>query len=362
MLTIDLATTIVPKDHKIWKLFPGEGYKFDRVIDSKKIAFLDVRGLDRLKGKPRDWVREKLEDVVSLDRWRRQNSATQQKTDRRISSADKSSATFVDGLLNVAKKGDFLAIPSQGADGKINIFELATRSGSVSRVEAQDGREDYTYLGRKVHWLGAIPKRKLDFSLIELLQTPVPFFDLGDAGREKIYEEILGNYVYGNKYVATYRVAKQEYNSRDNRLVSTWMEFVDVASSEKHFADALSATRSTSITSILDKSQLDEALRSDLSIDIRSPGDIIMAAKRIAPLIGLAMFELAITGVSYTDAIGAETHMTILGGAVDHCTAEIDASVRSIIKAMGSQRWIEACEVAQAAAENAKLSTDANIE
>jgi hypothetical protein len=362
MPTVDLATTIVPDDHKIWKLFPGEGYKFDNLIDAQRVAFLDVRGLDRLPENPANWDRERLENLVSLDRWRRQVAATGNQTDRRVSPADKRTATFVDGLISSAKKGDFLAIPTPGPTGKINIYELVSRAGAVSRFEAQDGRGVYTYLGRRVRWLGAISKRAFKYEVVELLQTPVAFFDLGDSGREVIYDEILGNYVYEGNFVAKYHVGKEEYNSRDNRIVSTWMEFVDLATSEKDFVRALRATRSNSITAILDHSRLAEELRSDLSININSPGDIIMAAKRLAPLIGLVLFQLASTGVSYNDALGAEAHMTILGGAVDGCTAQIDASVKNIVEAMGANRWIEACEVAQSAAENAHLSTDAKIE
>ncbi|MBH5322248.1 hypothetical protein [Aurantiacibacter sediminis] len=362
MPTVDLATTIVPNDHRIWKLFPGEGYKFERQIDDRRVAFLDVRGLDRLPENSRDWRRDRLENIASLDRWRRQVAATGIRTDRRVSAADKRTATYVDGLLNVARKGDFLAVPSQGADAKINIYELVSRPGSVSRIEARDRRADHIFLGRRVRWLGAIPKRNLKYEVIELLQTPVAFFDLGDAGRDTIYEAILGNYVYEGEYVATYRVAKEDYNSRDNRIVSTWMEFVDLASSGEQFAAALKATQSNAIPTILDRSNLDEALRSDLSININSPGDIVMAAKRLAPLIGLALFQLAANGVPYNEAIEAETQLTILGGAVDNCTAQIDASVRSIIEAMGAPRWIEACEVAQSASQNAELSTDANLE
>lgn len=362
MTKVNLATTIVPDDHKIWKLFPGEGYKFDHAIDAHKIAFLDVRGLDRMSKSSLSWKRDRLEDVVSLDRWRRQVSATGNETERRVSGADKRTATYVEGLLNFAKKGDFLAVPSSGPTSSIAIYELSEAPGITTEVEVQDGRGVYSFVGRRVRWLGAVPKRKFRYEVIELLQTPVAFFDLGDSGRKVVYEEILGNFVYRGDFVAKYHVNKQEYNSRDNRIVSTWMEFVDLSSSPENFIEALSYAKSVSIAALLDSSNLSEEMRSDLSININSPGDIIMAAKRFAPLVGLVLFQLASMGVSYNDALAVEAQMTVLGGAVDGCTAQIDSSVRNIIQAMGADRWLDACELAQSAVKNAHLSTDASIE
>ena len=362
MTIIDLATTIIPRDHKVWKLFPGEGYKFNRLIDASKVAFLDFRTLDRMGDDPRNWGRAKLENVLSIDRWSRQNAGKSDKTERRVSPTDKSNATLVLGLLTIAKKGDLVAVPNPGPDGYVAIYELTSGPGSVSRVEAQDGRATSTYLGRKVKWVGTLPKRRLEYGVVELLQTPVAFFDLGDAGREQIYEEVFGNYVYRGDNTVTYRVAKSDYNSRDNRIVSSWMEFVDLVSNDVAFTKALSASSSASVVAMLDLVDLTESDRSELSININSPGEILMAAKRLAPLIGLALFPLAVSGVSYNDAIAAQVQMTTLGGATDDCTAQIQTSVQAIIKAMGADKWINACELAQAASSKAELSTDAKLD
>ena len=361
-IDIDLATTIVPNDHKIWKLFPGEGYKFVNLIDQSRVAFLDVRGLGKLKGKPSDWKRDKLVNLVSKDRWKRQNAQRSDKTERRISDGDKRTATFVEGLFNKAKKGDFALVPGPGGDGFVSIYEFTSGPGSVSRVDGQDGRSFNTYLGRKVRWVGSVKKRSLDVAVVELLQTPVAFFDMGDAGREAIYEEVLGNYVYEGEFVATYRVAKNDYNSRDNRIASAWMEFVDLVSNEGALAQAVASSTNPSIYEMLDATQLSEEERSDLSITINSPGEILMRALSMSPLIGLALFPLAASGVSYSDALEASVHMATLGGAVDDCTAQVQNSVRNILEAMGSERWLKACELAQRASETSEISTDSAIE
>lgn len=360
--SVDLATTIVPRDHKIWKLFPGKEYKFGRQISEAKVAFLDVRGLDELDGKPNEWDRDDLLEVISKDRWERQNAQKLEKSERRISAGDKQTATFIEGLFNEAKKGDFILVPGAGYGGVVSIFELTSGPGSVTLYEGQDGRTFNTYLGRKMKWLGSVPNRKLKLPVLERLQTPMAFFDMGNVGREAFYEAVLGNFVYDGEYVATYRVKKEDYNSRDNRIASTWMEFVDLVSSEDALAGAIAASRDKSIHELLDVGELTEEQRSDLSININSPGEILMRAMSMTPLIGLALFPLAASGVSYEQALAADIHMTTLGGAVDSCTAEVQSSVKSILEAMGAERWLKACELAARAKSAAEISTDSALD
>lgn len=361
-IDVDLATTIVPKGHKIWKLFPGRDYKFSRQIVESGIGFLDVRGLDQIEGNPKNWDRDALLELISTDRWERQNANKSEKSERRISDGDKRTATFVEGLLTTAKKGDFVLVPGQGFGGVVSIFELTSGPGSISKFESQDGRYFGTYIGRRMKWIGSIPNHRLQLSVLERLQTPMAFFDMGDAGRTAIYEEVLGNYVYNGEFVATYRVGKQDYNSRDNRIASTWMEFVDLVSNKPALLKAIDGATDSTIYELLDAAELPEDQRSDLSININSPGEILMRALQHTPLIGLALFPLAASGVSYSEALEASVHLTTIGGAVDDCTATVQNEVRNILDAMGADRWLKACELAQRAKTGAELSTDSVVE
>lgn len=361
-IEIDLATTILPTDHRVWKLFPGEAYKFLKLIDGSKLAFLDVRNLDRLSKNPKDWSKFELTRQISIDRWTRQNAQRDQKTDRRVSPGDRQTATLVEGLLLKAQKGDLLAVPSPGADGLVSIYQITSAPGVVKSIEAQDGRTFNTYIGRPIRWVGSLRKRALDYGVSELLHTPVAFFDMGDAGRTQIYEEVFGNYIYKGSNIATYRVAKQDYNSRDNRIVSTWIEFIDLVTNDREFKKAIQGSDGFSIYELLDNAKLDDDDRSDLSININSPGEIIMKAISMSPLVGLALFPMAANGVSYKQASAAEVHLTAVGSASNDCKAQIDESVRSIVKALGADRWQRACDLASRAQRESELSTDASIE
>lgn len=224
MVMVDLATRILPRDHKIWKLFPGEGYKFARAISDSHIAFLDVRNLANMPPDSNQWKKNILEQRASIDRWTRQNEATGKKTKRVVSANDKRVATYIDGLFNVVNRGDLIVVPNSGPDGLVNIYEIADDPGSVAYIDLQDGRNVHRYVGRKIYRLDSINKRDFPYGVVEQLQTPVPFFDLGNSGRNLIYERAFGNYIYRENYfpfIPLTHVHKKK--ARLNRRAFAWL-------------------------------------------------------------------------------------------------------------------------------------------
>lgn len=358
---VDLGVTVIPEDHKIWKVFPGEGYKFLNLMLESHLAFLDIRDLDKLGDDISEWDYDDLVETVSIDRWSRQVAATGNETDRRVSPTDKQNATMVDGLLSIAKMGDIVLIPHPGSDGNVTVGQLTAKPNKTSTIVAKDGRRNYTYVGRKFKTLEVIKKRKLPAELIELLQTPIAFFDTGNSARIQIYEKCYGSYIYDRINTATYRTSKDVYTSRDNRTVSTWMEFIDVISNRDSFTAARRDADSNSVVDLIDSANLDELDRSDLSININSPGEIIMKAVASSPLIGLALFPLAAENMPYAKAVEATVQLSAIGSASKQCEAEIGREVRSVLEALGARRWQKACEIAVRASTETTLSTESAL-
>jgi hypothetical protein len=73
-VNVDLRTTILPDDHRNWKVFPGEGYKFLLQMLDSRTVFMDVRDLNDLGDDPREWGDDELLEHISVDRWTRQNA------------------------------------------------------------------------------------------------------------------------------------------------------------------------------------------------------------------------------------------------------------------------------------------------
>lgn len=358
---VDLATTVVARDHKVWKLFPGEGYKFLTLMSDEKLVFLDVRGLSKLGKFPEKWDNDKLVEAVSVDRWRRQNSNRDEATERRVTAVDKSNATYVKGLLVTAKAGDLVVIPQQGSAGLILVGQFTEDAGVVHHIEARDGRTNNTYVGRRVRWLGAVNKRRVPLEVLERVQTPVAFFDMGDSGRTLFYKLAFGSFSYDGLNYAEFETTKQVFTSRDNRNASTWFELVELLEASLGSPKLVAQIKNSSLRDLIDEFEIDEIDRADLSININSPGTIILQAVANTPLIALAVYPLAVAAVPYAEAKQVEIKVQTAGHSSTECEGEVSASVKQILNNLGARKWKEACEIAKRASEQTTLKTKSRL-
>ena len=51
MLEVDIRAPSIPRDQRVWRLFPGSGYKFLDAFSQQKVGFLDFPGFEMPKGK-----------------------------------------------------------------------------------------------------------------------------------------------------------------------------------------------------------------------------------------------------------------------------------------------------------------------
>ncbi len=358
---VDLATTVISQDHKVWKLFPGEAYKFVTLMSDEKLVFLDVRGLTKLGDFPEKWDDEKLVEAVSVDRWKRQNSARDEVTERRVTAVDKANATYVKGILVLAKAGDLVVVPQQGPAGLILIGQFTEESGKSHTLEAQDGRVHSTYVGRRVRWLGKVNKRKVPLDVVERLQTPVSFFDMGDTGRTLFYKLAFGSFSYDGFNYAEFETTKQVFTSRDSRNASTWFELVELLEASLRSPTLVNQIKSASLRDLIDDFEIDEIDRADLSININSPGTIILQAVANTPLIALAIYPLAVASVPYAEAKQITVQVQTAGRSSTECEGAVSASVKQILNNLGARKWTEACEIAKRASTQTTLETKSHL-
>lgn len=358
---IDLATTVVPSDHKVWKLFPGEGYKFLRLMGDLNLVFLDIRGLPKLGDDANLWDDERLANAVSKDRWQRQNATRENPTERRVTAVDKATATYVKGLLLIAKKGDLVIVPHEGSSGAISIGQFSTDPNTLEKIDAQDGRKDYTYFGRHVRWIARLNKREIPLEVLERLQTPVAFFDMGDSGRIQFYKAAFQNFCYDGLNYAEFRTQKSVFTSRDNRNLSTWFELIEVLEASLSDSDVAKRFKNERLVDIIDDVEIAEEDRADLAININSPGSVIMQAVARTPLIALALYPLAVQGVSYEQARAVTISAKSVSAKSVDCEGTVAVSVRQILNNMGADKWTEACKIAQRASEQSTLTAKSRL-
>lgn len=357
---VELDAYVLPDDHTVYKFFPGEGYKFYDAIRDASIAFMDVRGLDELEDDPEDWDDEEVLDLISRDRVDRAVANGEARPKRLVNSpGDKMTQTFLYGLLFYAEKGDLLLMPQKGYTTRVLIGQLLDDAGDIRTVTAKDGGDVYTFYGRRVKWVGGIEKRLFNAELVEQLQTPVAFFDVGASNYEQVYRLAFDNYVYDRQFVATFRTSKKIFNPKDNFLTSVWLELLEVLEEAREGGNSL--PENATIYDLVIGSNIDEENRDDLSISVQSPGWFRIRSMVASPLASIALFAMAVQGVPYNDAIAATTAAKIVRQADDTCMGDVDASVRDYIKLLGKDRWEQACKLAKQAEADAKLKADARV-
>ena len=355
---VKLDAYVLPEDHTVYKFFPGEGYKFYDAILESKIAIIDVRGLEKLEGHPNEWDDDEVLDVISQDRVDRAIQAGGEKPKRLVHSpGDKLSQTILYGLLFEAEKGDLIVMPQRGYASTVWIGQLADDEIATIDVKGEGG--SYTYFGRRVKWVGSISKRGFSSDLVDLLQTPVAFFDIGQSNYDQVYRAAFDNYVHDNQFVATFRTAKDTFTPKDSFVTSVWLELLEVLEQARENEDDLPAD--ASIFDLVITSDIDEGNRDDLSISVQSPGWFRIRSVVASPLASLALFALAVQGISYDDARAATTTAIVVRGADDSCMGDVDQSVRAYIELLGEKRWEEACRLAKQADVGAKLKADASV-
>ena len=356
---VELGAYVLPDDHTVYKLFPGEGYKFYDLIKQTSVAIIDVRSLDELEEEPEDWDNDEILDIISKDRSERAVAAGGKQPTRLVNSpGDKMTRTFLYGLLFRAEKGDLILMPQKGYTTEVLIGQLLDDAGDVVTITAKDDGENYTYYGRRVKWVGSIEKRLFNAELVELLQTPIAFFDVGASNYEQVYRLAFDNYVFDQQFVATFRTSKSIFTPKDNFLTSVWLELLGVLEEAREGGTALPAG---SIYELVIKSDIDENDRDDLSISIQSPGWFRIRSIVASPLASLALFAMASAGVPYNEAVAATVTAKVVRQADDSCMGDVDASVRDYIKLLGKERWEQACTLAKQADAETKLKADARV-
>ena len=357
---VELGAYVLPDDHTVYKFFPGEGYKFYDIIKQTSVAIIDIRGLDELEEEPEDWDDEEVLNLISRDRVERAVANGAERPSRLVNSqGDKMTQTFLYGLLFTAEKGDLILMPQKGYTTTVLIGQLLDDAGVIRTIKAKDDDETSLYYGRRVKWVGAIEKRLFNAELVELLQTPVAFFDVGASNYEQVYRLAFDNYVYDQQFVATFRTRKNIFTPKDNFLTSVWLELLEVLEEAREAGDELPI--GSSIYDLVIGSDIDEDDRDDLSISIQSPGWFRIRSNVASPLASLALFAMAVQGVPYTEAVGASTAAKVVRQADDTCMGDVDESVRAYIELLGKKRWEEACRLAKQADAETKLKADARV-
>lgn len=357
-IEVKLNAVILPHDHKVYKLFPGKDYKHYTKIKDSGVVFLDVQDLEKISTDKSKWKADALVTHIATDRVARAVAKGKPQPSRLVrSQGDKATATFIQGLLFTAKKGDLVLVPDRGYGTDVLIGQFLDDPGTIVKVGG-DLVGEPAYFGRRVKWLKGAVKGKFSNHLIKLLHSQAAFFDIGRSLYEEVYLTAFDDFVYDQQFFAIYRTSKSIFTPKDNFLTSVWMELLEVLEYSRSSHEDLA---SGSIYDLVIESNIADSDRDDLSISVQSPGWFRIRSIVAAPLAALSLFAMAANAVPYDDAVVAKSSANVISTAESSCLGDVDASVHDYVVLLGKERWEQACVLAQRAKAQAQLSAGATV-
>ena len=362
-IVVELDAYVLPDDHAIFKVSPGKTYRFYQEVRRANAIFLDVRGLDMLPGNPKDWPDNKLLEIISDDRWAREVISREKGNDPKgsegITRTDRTRLGFLKALLGEAKRGDLVIVPVEGYAKDVLIGELLDEPWDTRTITAPDGEDGtFNYVGRRVRWRAAQPKRFFSDDMIAALHTQTAMFQLGRSLHEETYRLAYRNFVYKNNYISEFHTSKSHFTSEDSAVLSAWLNGFEFLSSEIRSDDAQALPEHFAIMGL---SKLPHGVAADLTININSPGSFVLKSTGAFSLALMTMLPLSACSSKQIIDDGVEIQLKTVGSADSACSINIEEEVKNYAATLSYDRLQEACELGRRAQTDAKITTQARL-
>jgi hypothetical protein len=371
-IIVDPAIRILPDDHRIFVLHPGDGKRFYADFQATESVFLDLPGISF--STPPDIndssLRNKLRMARRISIWRRRGSTADDTPSRNpddyaVSTTAAAAPRFVHevhDLYTEAKAGDLIIVPGKGYNSTVYFGEVVNDFDPDFTVESQRYPSE-TIPARKVRWLPVnLAKQQFNRRLIRLMQNRQAIIKVTrEDDRREIYTYAYGDYIWRESSGNLIRVTKDEIDLNDlNRAVDLTNYFASqyLALKKGELEQFLSLPFNDAIDRYYDKSYF-----GGVNVEIHSPGYFDRAMKKAA-MAGYVSAMLALSGAGVTAQ--EATHTKVVNSAnavVSICDMELEADIRQTMEMYANLHLWEddVCLRREATRESVGLKTDVTI-
>ncbi len=373
MVAVTLTAARISDETKIWRLFPGGSYKFLSTFEDKRLAFLDLPGLEFDRGKlsadPK-LLSKILASGAIADAKREYGPDTQVDFDvtafprpRRTKARGRLRQAVINFYEN-AKAGDLIVVPSTLSEGIIRIgkFEHPPARRLQGRVKERYGNT--TIPARRIEWLASVSEHQVSQPLRESLRNQHPFSIIENS----LYAEVLSfsykNFIFGEQFSALIHNNKDDYTDRETALLGM-ISKLSAAFSE----DVENGIPAPQSTSALDKFFLDSSVEFSCShsSDIHSKGfNWFRGARQTAFVMVLTLGALAAlheysNSADILQDAGNVSYIIELPDQNDPCIPNITDATKRLISSFEPEQLWEMCKRAKEAQDRAGLSPSVTI-
>jgi hypothetical protein len=366
VIEIDLNARVLTESHNVYVVRPGSEYRLFPEFRENALLLLELPGLGWPDKAPLtdDELRLRINRSRALRGWHRVKTDDPKPStdlkDYKTGGGQSTSqfAGYARTLFERMNAGDLVVVPPRSYREEALVGEIA---GGPLEIETLAVPRYYgidELPGRKVRWIGRLPKRELPFSILEALDKPGAMFLVERSQRGMFYKLAYGNYSIDDSYSARFDVTSADFDTIDDVRIQAFFNFV--AANTKAVAEG-APVRSFADAAFFDSGDYIPHLQTN----INSPGSLMLHARMITPLVASILFILAVD-VGPTAKAEIEAGTLILRNSKappnDLCSAKVFEVSMEMIKLMNLDDWPVACEHAQEAAQKTGLKSPARVQ
>lgn len=371
-IVVDPGIKMLPDDHQVFVLHPGDRKRFYKDFIETNSVFLDFPGI-ALNAPPNiedEHTRNKLRMARAISIWHRQQrpadkaparDPTRYKTASSSSTRSRYMHEAVELYVN-ARKGDLVVCPGEGYLSEVYIGEFTTDFEPNYSVESRRYPFE-TIPARRVKWIATnMIKGKFSRRLVSLMQNRMAIIQIrNEADRREIYEAAYGDYIWKNTSGNLIRTTVDDVDLNDLARSIDLVNYFSaqyIALKEGKLEDFLKLEFNAAISAFYNKHYF-----GSVNVEIHSPGAIgrVMRAAALASYVS-SMLALSAAGVSAQDGASAKVENSA-SPTPTACDLELQQDIRETMEMYANyDRWeSEVCPRRAEADANVGLETDVKV-
>ena len=369
-MLIDINAVSIPLEQRVWRLFPGNGYRFLKSFIEESVGFLDAPAFqlppDHKLSESDDLIaRVAYSNAVRDRKWGKGADAAihdLRPSDFKGARRSQARTQLANGLisfLEVARAGDIVLLPEPVTMSKIWIGRFT--SNRTKNAYYARWYDDVRIPARSIDWLDVIEENKVSSGLAQSLRHQHPFNLIEKSFNVEAFSLAYGSFVYGDRHVATIYNDGEDFLDADAAFLSTISRLASAAS------EAVDGEEELIGGALLDILLANPNIlyTCTQAADIHSAGFLRYISGTTVPLViaSLVATLLVLSACNnkqeMIEKVSTIEYVNASPSSDPQCTARVSAASKQVLDVLGMDRIWQQCEQAKAARDRAKLRSTA---
>jgi hypothetical protein len=209
MITVDLNAPSIRPDRRVWRLFPGAGYRFLDAFEAKGVGFLDIPGFpfpDKPLSEATDLTARiaAMQAAISSTFANDVDEVEADPSQFALARNTKARGRLRRSIINFyekADKNDIVVVPEPGNLSQVWIGRFQSKRIRNISYDVRDWNFDIA--AREIEWIRKVRENMISTELSESLRNQHAFTALAESLHVEVYSLAYASFVKGETYVAS---------------------------------------------------------------------------------------------------------------------------------------------------------------